>query len=213
MSFLGWLGWLVSGTAAGYLAWILARLFTAKSVNPGVSNDTWVFISLLLFGLGLGIFLSCITVSVPVGIGVLVVSVVLTAISLVDFWSRRIPDILNLALLAWALMQITWQKQPTFASSGLGLLISGGLFFILALVGRGAMGLGDVKLAAALGALLGFPLVLIAVFIGVISGGLAAIGLVIAGRGKRGSTMAYGPYLALGGWVAIIGAAIGLWVH
>jgi leader peptidase (prepilin peptidase) / N-methyltransferase len=118
---------------------------------------------------------------------------------------------LNLALLAWALVQVLWLKQPTILSAGFGLLVSGGLFLLLAIIGRGAMGLGDVKLAGVLGALLGLPLVLYALLIGVCAGGVAALYLLLSRRSKASGTMAYGPYLALGGWIVILGTLLNLW--
>ena len=49
---------------------------------------------------------------------------------------------------------------------------------------------GDVKLAAALGALLGYPLVLPGLVLGVIAGGLAALLLLLTRRAGRKDAMA-----------------------
>jgi leader peptidase (prepilin peptidase)/N-methyltransferase len=72
------------------------------------------------------------------------------------------------------------------------------------------MGAGDVKLAAAMGAILGYPLVIQGLLWGVLAGGGAALLLLAAGRVGRKDAIAYGPYLALGGWVAWMGS-LGLW--
>jgi len=143
-------------------------------------------------------------------VGGLVVTLLLLTISLVDFGVRRIPNALCLVLVLWALAQVLWLGQPTFAAASLGMLVGGGLFALVALAGRGAMGTGDVKLAAALGAVLGYPLVLQGLFWGVLAGGGAALLLLATGRVKRKGTMAYGPYLALGGWLAWMGS-LSLW--
>ncbi len=64
-----------------------------------------------------------------------------------------------------------------------------------------AMGFGDAKLAALLGAVLGWPLLLIGVFLAVV---LGAVGGVV-GRFFGGDRMIpFGPYLALGGFVALL---------
>ncbi|MFC1995804.1 prepilin peptidase, partial [Chloroflexota bacterium] len=55
-------------------------------------------------------------------------------------------------------------------------LISGAISFVFllipALISRGGMGWGDVKMAALIGLVIGFPLVLVALLMGVILGGL-----------------------------------------
>ncbi len=198
--------------AAGVSSWIIARHFTHSPLLPTTLGERWILATVVGVSLAIGGALAWRHIPWSQGLVLLVVMLLLAAISLTDWWSRRIPDALGLALLACALAQMVLLHAPTFNASFLGLLVSGGVFLLLAVIGRGAMGMGDVKLAAVLGALLGFPLVLIALFVGIISGGLVAVGLVIAGRGKRGSTMAYGPYLALGGLVAALGALFGFWM-
>ena len=63
------------------------------------------------------------------------------------------------------------------------------------------MGAGDVKLVAGLGGILGYPLILYGVFWGILFGGAAALVLLVTRRVGRKDPMAYGPYLALGGWL------------
>jgi leader peptidase (prepilin peptidase)/N-methyltransferase len=140
----------------------------------------------------------------------LVVTGLLLTISLVDLQVRRIPNALVLALLAWAFVQALWLGQPTLQAAALGLVVAGGLFLLLALVGRGAMGAGDVKLAAVLGVLLGYPLILPGLLAGALAGGVAALLLLATRRAGRKDFMAYGPYLALGTWI-IWTRAMGLW--
>jgi len=141
--------------------------------------------------------------------GQVVVALVATglfaAITMVDFRVRRIPNPLVVALLVWGLVQLTWLGRPSFASAGLGLLVGGGVFLLLSLLRRGAMGAGDVKLAAAIGFLVGYPLVLTALFWGIVAGGIAALVLLLTRRAGRKDAMAYGPYLALGGWLIHLG--------
>ena len=143
-------------------------------------------------------------------VAALVVTGLLASISLVDLRVHRIPNALCAALVIWALVQMFWLGQPKPVSATLGVLAAGGLFLAVALVGRGTMGAGDIKLAAALGAILGFPLIFPALACGIIAGGLAALVLIATRRISRKGFMAYGPYLALGSWVIWMGA-MGLW--
>ena len=81
---------------------------------------------------------------------------------------------------------------------------------LLAVIGRGAMGAGDVKLSAALGVLLGYPLIISGLVLGVLAGGIAALIILVFRRDKKDRFMAYGPYLALGGWLAFFSLLVSL---
>ena len=79
------------------------------------------------------------------------------------------------------------------------------LFFLaIVLVRRGAMGGGDVKLAGVLGLLLGFPGILVAVWLAAISGGLVALALLLLRKRGRKSEIPFGPFLAGGAIVALL---------
>lgn len=140
----------------------------------------------------------------------LVVTAMLATISLVDLRVRRIPNALVLALLVWGLVQVIWLGQPAPLAAVLGVLAGGGLLLLIALAGRGAMGAGDVKFAGALGAVLGYPLILHGLFYGILAGGAAALVLLVTRRVGRKDYIAYGPYLALGTWI-VWTRALGLW--
>lgn len=68
---------------------------------------------------------------------------------------------------------------------------------ILAPVFRGGMGWGDVKMAALIGLVTGFPLVVITVFLGIVLGGLVAGVLLLLRAKKREETIPFGPFLSL----------------
>lgn len=76
---------------------------------------------------------------------------------------------------------------------------SGGLLLlILAILTRGAIGGGDIKLLFVLGFWLGIDKLLFTLFFGFISGGFISILLLLSHLKKRHDTIAYGPYFALG---------------
>jgi leader peptidase (prepilin peptidase)/N-methyltransferase len=82
-------------------------------------------------------------------------------------------------------------------------LAAGGFLLVAALVYPPGMGMGDVKLAAFLGAGLGAA-VIIALFVGFLSALVpAAVLLVRHGRAARKRAIPLGPFLALGGIVAL----------
>lgn len=95
--------------------------------------------------------------------------------SVIDWRSRRIPNLLTFPLVAFALLGNSVAGGGSgFLASLVGLAI--GLVFFLLLMALGAMGPGDVKLMAALGALLGVVNVFwIGLFTAVMGGVLAVL--------------------------------------
>lgn len=68
---------------------------------------------------------------------------------------------------------------------------------------RGGLGGGDVKMAALVGAIVGFPAIVNALLFATIAAGMAAMGLVATGQAHRGASLPYGPFLALGALLAL----------
>jgi prepilin signal peptidase PulO-like enzyme (type II secretory pathway) len=85
----------------------------------------------------------------------------------------------------------------------LGGAVGFGVFLLLAIVGRGALGMGDVKLAGVIGLMTGYPDVLWALIIGALVGAGAAIVLLISRKATRKTAIAYAPYLAFGAFVVL----------
>ena len=78
--------------------------------------------------------------------------------------------------------------------------LGGGLLFLLlAMLTKGAIGGGDIKLIAALGLWLGVRPLITVIAYGFIAGGIAALFLLITKQKQRNSYFAYGPYFAISG--------------
>lgn len=78
-------------------------------------------------------------------------------------------------------------------------LAAAGFFVILYLVTRGrGMGFGDVKLAFFLGFLLGFPMIVIALYAAFLTGAAVGIILMVMGKSTLKSHVPLGPFLILG---------------
>jgi leader peptidase (prepilin peptidase)/N-methyltransferase len=75
---------------------------------------------------------------------------------------------------------------------------------VIFVAARGAMGAGDVKLAAVLGAALGWETGLIALATAFIAGGLVAVGLLVLRRIRRDQALPFAPFMALGAIVAFV---------
>ena len=129
----------------------------------------------------------------------LVFVALLIALSFIDLDTFRLPDVLTLPLLGIGLLGgFLLQGSPTGWESLLSALGAGGLFWCIARVYPQGMGLGDVKLIAALGAFLGFPSIFLAVFVGSFVGAVVGIFFLFTGQKRFGQQIPFGPYLALG---------------
>jgi leader peptidase (prepilin peptidase)/N-methyltransferase len=151
-------------------------------------------------------------------------TVPLVMVTVTDLETRLIPN--RILLPALALMLVLGVLfGPAVPALGpgrwwyvpLGALLGFLVFWVLAAVGtrlfgEGALGMGDVKLAAYVGALVGYPLVVEALILTFFLGGVGGVLVLIARRGDMRSTMPYGPYLALAGWLVMAyGIAIFRW--
>jgi leader peptidase (prepilin peptidase) / N-methyltransferase len=132
------------------------------------------------------------------------------AIAVIDLRHRIIPNRLTYpAMLAAAvLIVLAWLIDDAVdpVRAALGLLLYGGGLFVVAAVSRG-MGMGDVKLAALIGLVLGslgLRFVGVAAGAAIVLGGLGALAALAMGKGRK-SAIPFGPYLAAGAVVA------GLW--
>jgi leader peptidase (prepilin peptidase)/N-methyltransferase len=93
---------------------------------------------------------------------------------------------------------------PNIARAAIGGGIGLVVFFLIAIVSRGGMGWGDVKLAALIGLATGWPLVIVALIMGMILGGLAAVILLGFKIKKRKEAMPFGPFLAVAAIVTLL---------
>lgn len=125
------------------------------------------------------------------------------AVIVIDIEHRRVLNVMlgPAALVALALSLLPGGLSPLQAVLGgaAGLV----LFLLAGLVSRGKMGAGDIKLAAVIGLMTGFPAVLTALLIGILLGGVGALVLLLTRRAGLKSYIAYAPYLALGALVVI----------
>jgi leader peptidase (prepilin peptidase)/N-methyltransferase len=109
---------------------------------------------------------------------------------------------LLLALYPWPWLNESIVMRVAYAALGGG--IGFAIFLLIAIVSRGGMGWGDVKLAALIGLATGFPLVFVAIIMGAILGGIVAVALVIVKKRKRREAIPFGPFLALAAMVTLL---------
>jgi leader peptidase (prepilin peptidase)/N-methyltransferase len=86
---------------------------------------------------------------------------------------------------------------PSIASAAAGGAVGLGLFLLIVIVSRGGMGWGDVKMAAFIGLVTGFPLIFVTILLAVILGGLVAWILILLKIKSRKQSIPFGPFLSL----------------
>ncbi|MDR5898454.1 A24 family peptidase [Halomonas vilamensis] len=134
----------------------------------------------------------------------------LLAMAVIDLRTQLLPDLLTLPLL-WAGLIYQLLFQPLMLPSAVigaiaGYLMLWSVYWLFKLVtGREGMGYGDFKLLAALGAWLGWQFLPMVLIIAAGLGAIVGIALQLSVKDKRGVPMAFGPFLALAGWVSLLG--------
>jgi leader peptidase (prepilin peptidase)/N-methyltransferase len=94
--------------------------------------------------------------------------------------------------------------HPWILNAAIGGVIGFVLLLLPALFYRGGMGWGDVKLAGLIGLVTGFPLVLLAMFLAIVSGGLTAAVLLLLKLKGRKDAIPFGPFLSLAAIITLL---------
>lgn len=159
----------------------------------------WV-VGLVLLGLGVMVVPSDEQISMTV------LGSLLLVISFIDLRTYRVPDLLTGAVFIIGGIYYFGARQAEIVDAVFGALFAFGLFWVirwlyLRLKNIRALGMGDVKLAGALGLWVGVSGLPALLLIGSI------LGLVTAIIAKR-SVVPFGPFLCLGAWIVSISPRI-----
>jgi leader peptidase (prepilin peptidase)/N-methyltransferase len=140
----------------------------------------------------------------------------LIALTFIDVDHQLLPDNLTLPLLWLGLLAslvlpavvglpvpVDLRASVIGAMLGYGSLWSVYQAFRL-LTGKEGMGYGDFKLLAALGAWMGYRMLLPIVLMAAAVGALVGTAMILRGRQERGVPMAFGPFLAAAGWLCLL---------
>ena len=203
---------ILSAAAGGVLAEIVRRLTVRliknrtaeitenKYINGKLSPVLWILTGIFLCGVT-----ALLTPEDKIGgIAAMAMVLVLLCIAAVDFDIRKIPNEMLLALIGIKLIQfLVYFDGNTAINSLIGFALGSVLFFIpvLSMIG---IGMGDMKLIAAMGFCLGaVGLLQTLAVMGIAMGGYALI-LAIQKKGSLKSVAAMGPPLALGMFLTLL---------
>ena len=137
----------------------------------------------------------------------LILTWTLIALTFIDFDTQLLPDryTLPLAALGLAVNSYALYTSPTSAIWGylIGFLCLWVVYYLFKIVtGKEGMGYGDFKLLAALGAWMGPFLLPLIVLLSSLVG--AIIGIILMKVKKENQPFAFGPYIAIAGWIAFL---------
>jgi leader peptidase (prepilin peptidase)/N-methyltransferase len=144
---------------------------------------------------------------------------VMIVLSFIDLDTKRLPDIITLPatavlfLAGFGAQQVPWVERAIGAAAGYLLvrLISDAYYYLR---GREGLGLGDGKLLAVVGAVLGWRAIPVTIFLGSFVGILVTVPLLLLRRRRRGAAegdegvryteVPFGPYLSLSAVVYLL---------
>jgi leader peptidase (prepilin peptidase) / N-methyltransferase len=132
----------------------------------------------------------------------------LIVLFVIDLQHRILPNVITLPGIA-AGFAASLFLPPGWLSSLIGIVAGGGILFAIAeayyrLRGIEGLGMGDVKMLAMIGAVLGWPLMLLTLIFASFAGSLVGVGLMASGRGGMQAALPFGTFLALGALVAAV---------
>jgi leader peptidase (prepilin peptidase)/N-methyltransferase len=136
---------------------------------------------------------------------------VTVALAMIDIDTHTLPNSIVLpgyivGILMFTAAGVIGGDYASLVRAGIGMVGLGAIYFVIALIYPGGMGLGDVKLAGVLGLFLGWTgwgALAVGAFSAFLLGGLFGIGLMIFRGAKRKSGIPFGPWMLGGAWLGV----------
>jgi leader peptidase (prepilin peptidase)/N-methyltransferase len=133
------------------------------------------------------------------------------ALTVIDLQTHRLPNAIVypttiVAAVAAGTAAIALDSVELFARAMAGGGVLFAFYLALALIWKGGMGLGDVKLAAAIGIYLGYVgwgALFVGAFAAFVFGGIASVVLLARGAATGKTAIPFGPWMLMGAWAGI----------
>ncbi|MGN6162717.1 MAG: prepilin peptidase [Marmoricola sp.] len=132
------------------------------------------------------------------------------ALALIDLDVHRLPDVIVLPsyIVGAALLLIDWNPHALLRAVEGGAILFA-FYYAIAVIAKGAMGFGDVKLAGLLGGAMAYwswGTLLTGAFLAFIIGSVVGVLLISLGKAGRKTAIPFGPFMILGALAALLGA-------
>ena len=133
----------------------------------------------------------------------------LIALTFIDADTTLLPDSITLPLLWLGLLANAWgvfvPLQEAVLGAAAGYLILWSIYWLFKVTtGKEGMGYGDFKLLAALGAWMGWKMLLPIILLSSVVGAVIGIALILLAKRGREIPIPFGPYLAAAGLIALV---------
>ena len=183
--------WLIQG---GKCRSCGTKLSVQYPLVEAANGSLWLLTGILFRGDWLTVTLYCILLSM------------LLVLSVIDWRTFTIPNGINLVIFLLGVARVITDRG-NYLEYLIGMAAVGGVFLLLHILTRGqGLGMGDVKLVAAAGLLLGLPKMILGITLGSLAGAIIHSVRMKHGADRR---LAFGPYLAAGiGLSALFGGPL-----
>ena len=134
----------------------------------------------------------------------IIFSILLIIIFVYDWLYQEIlPSVILVGVVAGLLFNIYLHVSP--ASMLIGLLAAGGFFYLQFIISKAKwIGGGDISMGVMMGLWLGWPVVLVALFLAYVCGAIVGLALIASGKKQLSSAVPFGTYLALATFVVLL---------
>ncbi|MNH85363.1 Type 4 prepilin-like proteins leader peptide-processing enzyme [compost metagenome] len=173
---------LLSGGKCRYCSVKLSAIYPLGEAATGLLF-LWVYLRTGLTGESL------------VGLTLVSLGVIVTA---ADLKYMRIPNKVLLFFTPILMILRLIYHDNSLWSHILGAFAGGGIILLIILISRGGMGMGDAKLLALCGLVIGLPGTLLALFIACVLGTVVGGAMMLGGTVKRKQHIPFGPWLIIG---------------
>ncbi len=130
---------------------------------------------------------------------------ILTFLFIYDLKYQELPDaatVPSIFIIGLASYLYEWRSLSSLL---IGMFVGAGMFLLQYLISKGKwIGGGDIRLGALMGVVLGWPVILVALFLAYVGGSLIAVSLLLLKKTTWKSQMPFGTFLAVATVVAMI---------
>ncbi|MGY3717135.1 prepilin peptidase [Sutcliffiella cohnii] len=126
----------------------------------------------------------------------------LIIIVITDIHYMLIPNKILLFFFFLFIAEAVLISYSTWTDHFLGVVVGFLVPFLVALLSKGGMGGGDVKLFAVIGFVIGWELVLLTFFLASFIGTVGALVGMKLGKVEKGKPFPFGPFIAIAAWIA-----------
>lgn len=134
----------------------------------------------------------------------LFISFVFVILTFYDFLFQEVPDEISLPAILITIIYMLVTEKIGWLSLGVGVAVPVLFFSTLHFASQGRwLGGGDIRIGGLMGALLGWPVVLIGLFFGYLTGSIYSLLGVVAGKFNRKTQIPFVPFLLSGAYIAI----------